>query len=112
VTPVPCNQESADLPPNSVDLFFVCNTYHHFEFPQRTLTSLHRALNSGGRLIVADFIPEPGKSWEWILNHVRAGQEVVEKEVTAAGFKNTGEVTDRFKENYLVVFEKARRRGK
>lgn len=112
VTPVLCNQDSADLPPNSVDLIFVCDTYHHFEFPQRTLASLHRALKPGGRLIVVDFIREPGKSREWILNHVRAGQEEVEKEIAAAGFKKSCEVKDLFKENYFVVFEKAADRRK
>jgi ubiquinone/menaquinone biosynthesis C-methylase UbiE len=112
VTPVLCNLDSADLPPNSVDLIFVCDTYHHFEYPQRTLASLHRALKPGGRLIVVDFIREPGKSREWILNHVRAGQEEVEKEITSAGFKKTGEVKDLFKENYFVVFEKAGGPGK
>ena len=112
VTPVLCNQDSADLPPNSVDLIFVCDTYHHFEFPQRTLASLHRALKPGGRLIVVDFIREPGKSREWILNHVRAGQDEVEKEITSAGFKKTGEVKDLFKENYFVTFEKAADRRK
>jgi ubiquinone/menaquinone biosynthesis C-methylase UbiE len=112
VTPVLCNQDSADLPPNSVDLIFVCDTYHHFEFPQRTLASLHRALKPGGRLIVVDFIREPGKSRDWILNHVRAGQEEVEKEIAAAGFKKSGEVKDLFKENYFVVFEKAADRRK
>jgi ubiquinone/menaquinone biosynthesis C-methylase UbiE len=112
VTPVLCNQDSADLPPNSVDLIFVCDTYHHFEFPQRTLASLHRALKPGGRLIVVDFIREPGKSRDWILNHVRAGQDEVEKEITSAGFNKSGEVKDLFKENYLVVFEKAADRRK
>jgi ubiquinone/menaquinone biosynthesis C-methylase UbiE len=112
VTPVLCNPDSADLPPASVDLVFVCDTYHHFEFPERTLASLHRALKPGGRLIVVDFIREPGKSREWVLNHVRAGQDVVEKEITAAGFKKAGEVKDLFKENYLVTFEKAAGRGR
>jgi ubiquinone/menaquinone biosynthesis C-methylase UbiE len=112
ISPVLCNQDSADLPPNSVDLIFVCDTYHHFEFPQRTLASLRRALKPGGRLIVVDFIREPGKSREWILNHVRAGQDVVEKEITSAGFKKTGEVKDLFKENYFVVFEKPADRRK
>lgn len=112
VTPVLCNQDSADLPPNSVDLIFVCDTYHHFEFPERTLASLHRALRPGGRLIVVDFIREPGKSREWVLNHVRAGQDVVEKEITSAGFKKAREVKDLFKENYFVTFEKAAGRGK
>ena len=112
VTPVLCDPDSADLPPNSVDLVFVCDTYHHFEFPERTLASLHRALKPGGRLIVVDFIREPGKSREWVLNHVRAGQDVVEKEITSAGFKKAGEVKDLLKENYLVVFEKAAGRGR
>ncbi len=106
VTPVLCNQDSADLPANSVDVAFVCDTYHHFEYPQRTLASLFKALRPGGRLIVVDFIRIPGKSREWTLNHVRAGQDVVEKEIGAAGFRKTDEVKILFKENYFVVFTK------
>jgi ubiquinone/menaquinone biosynthesis C-methylase UbiE len=104
VTPVLCNPDSVDLPPGSVDLAFVCDTYHHFEFPQRTLESLRRALRPGGRLVVVDFVRIPGKSSDWVLGHVRAGQEVVEKEIAAAGFEKTGEVKDLLTENYLVVF--------
>jgi len=112
VTPVQYNPDWADLPPNAADLVFVCDTYHHFESPERTLASLHRALKPGGRLIVVDFIRIPGQSREWVLNHVRAGQDTVEKEIAAAGFRKTGEVKDLFKENYLVVFEKMAGRGK
>jgi ubiquinone/menaquinone biosynthesis C-methylase UbiE len=104
VTPVLCNPDSVDLPPDSVDLAFVCDTYHHFEFPQRTLESLGRAIKPGGRLVVVDFVRIPGKSSDWVLGHVRAGQEVVEKEIAAAGFEKTGEVKELLKENYLVVF--------
>lgn len=92
------------LPPGSVDVAFVCDTYLHFEFPQRTMESLRRAIKPGGRLVVVDFVRIPGKSTDWILNHVRAGQEVVEKEIAAAGFEKDGEVKDLLKENYLVVF--------
>jgi hypothetical protein len=55
---------------------------------------------------VIDFHRIPGKSREWTLNHVRAGQEVVEKEIAEAGFKKTGEVKDLLEENYFVRFEK------
>lgn len=111
VTPVLCNQDAVDLPPNTVDLAYVCDTYHHFEFPVRTLASLHRAIKPGGRLVVVDFIRIPGKSADWILNHVRAGQEVVEKEIAVAGFEKTDEVKDLLTENYVIVFTKSANRG-
>ncbi len=102
---VVCTPTSAKLPDNSVDLVFICDTYHHFEFPQRTLASLHRALRPGGRLVLVDFQRVPGKSSEWVLGHVRAGQEVFTREVEEAGFKVAGE--EKFlKENYLVRFVK------
>lgn len=106
VTPVLCNQDSVDLPADSVDLAFTCDTYHHFEFPERTLASLFRAIRPGGRLVVVDFARITGKSSGWVLNHVRAGQEIVEKEIASAGFEKADEVKDLLKENYLVVFVK------
>ncbi len=106
VSPVLCNMDSVDLPPNSIDVAFVCDTYHHFEFPFRTLDTIHRALKPGGKLIVVDFIRIPGKSREWILGHVRAGQEVVEKEITSIGFKKEEEMKNILEENYIVVFTK------
>ncbi|MBY0512512.1 MAG: methyltransferase domain-containing protein [Gemmataceae bacterium] len=97
---------SAGLPEASVDVVFVCDTYHHFEFPQRMMTSVHKSLKAGGRVIVIDFIRTPGKSSDWVLKHVRAGQDVVEKEIAECGFRKVTEVKDLLKENYMVVFEK------
>ena len=97
---------STELKPNSVDLVYLCDTYHHFEFPSRTMGSIHQALKPGGQLVVIDFHRIPGKSREWILGHVRAGQEVVEKEIAEAGFKKIGEVKGLLEENYFIRFEK------
>jgi predicted methyltransferase len=97
---------SAELPKGVVDVVFVCDTYHHFEFPERMLQSLHQALKPGGRLVIVDFIREEGKSRPWILEHVRAGQATVEKEITAMGFKKIDEIKNLLEENYLMVFEK------
>ncbi len=101
-----CDPDSTRLPDSSVDLAFVCDTYHHFEFPQKTLASLHRALKPGGRLVVIDFRRVEGVSTDWVMTHVRAGQEVFEAEIEQAGFKKASEKSDLLRENYLLVFEK------
>jgi len=97
---------SPELPENSIDLAFICDTYHHFEFPYRMLASIHQAMKPKGRLVIIDFIRIPGQSREWVLGHVRAGQDVVEQEIIKSGFKKVNEVKSLFKENYFVVFEK------
>ncbi len=98
--------ESTELPENSIDVAFICDTYHHFEFPQKTLASLYRAMKPGGRLFVIDFHRIQGKSNEWTLEHVRAGQEVFEREIVESGFVKTGEVSGFLKDNYMIGFRK------
>ena len=102
-----CSETSIDLPPDSIDIAFVCDVYHHFEYPQSSLASIHKALRPNGQLIVIDFERIPGVSAEWLLNHVRAGKEVVTAEIEAAGFELIEqELTDRLKENYFLRFAK------
>jgi ubiquinone/menaquinone biosynthesis C-methylase UbiE len=96
-------ETSVTLPPASVDLVFLCDTYHHFEKPQQTLASIRRALRPGGVLMVVDFKREPGKTAAWITEHVRAGQKEVTAEIEAAGFGKAEEVP-LLKENYLLRF--------
>ena len=105
--PVQCTETSTELEPNSVDAAFICDTYHHFEHPAKTLESLHRALRPGGQLIVVDFDRIPGKTRDWLLNHVRAGKEVFRDEIVSAGFRFVREESaDFLEENYILRFEK------
>lgn len=98
---------SIRLPPESVDLVFICDTYHHFESPQQSLASIYRALKPGGRLVLIDFERIPGVSREFLLGHVRAGKEVFQSEIVAAGFEFTDEIdVEEFEENYLLRFTK------
>lgn len=99
--------DSTQLPAESIDVAFICDTYHHFEFPLKTMASIQRALKPGGRVILVDFRRIPGVSTDWVLNHVRAGQEVFESEIIEAGFKKVREELKLLKENYFVVFQKA-----
>ena len=75
------------VPPESVDLAFACDVYHHFDHPAEMLASIRRALRPGGELFLVDFSREPGQSPEWILDHVRAGETEVTGEIERAGFK-------------------------
>lgn len=101
-----CSVRSVELPESSIDLAFICDVYHHFEFPQASLASLHRALKPGGELVLIDFRRVPGESSDFVMGHVRAGQDVFESEVTAAGFEKVGEVKDVLRENYFVRFRR------
>ena len=106
-TSVLCSDRSVRLPPESVDLVFICDTYHHFEYPQSTLTSIHRALKPGGTLVLIDFERIPGKSREFIMGHVRAGKQAFREEVSEAGFEFEREISiPELKENYLLRFRK------
>ena len=100
-----CTARSTRLEPNSIDLAFICDTYHHFEYPESTLASLKQALRPGGEVMLIDFKREEGVSSDWILNHVRAGESVFTAEVKAAGF----ELVERLpilKDNYVLRFRK------
>jgi len=81
------NQKEIGLAQNSIDLAFICDTYHHFEYPLTTLRSVYQALDSGGKLIIIDFKREPHISTSWIMGHVRANKEKVINEVESIGFK-------------------------
>ena len=107
VTTVLAAEDSVKLPPSSVDLAFVCDTYHHFEYPNSTLASIHRALRPSGQLIVVDFNREEGTSSKWVMDHVRAGKDRVIVEVRDAGFELVEEVrSHNLRENYFLRFRR------
>ena len=93
------------LPAASVDLVFVCDTYHHFEYPRHMLDSIYEALRPGGQLVVIDFRRIPGYSSPWIMRHVRAGKPTVVTEIESAGFRLT-EDRDFLRTNYFLRFQK------
>lgn len=105
VTGIVNSQRDTGLAGNSVDLVFLADTYHHFENPQAMLASIQRALRTAGRLVIIDFRREPGFSSPWVMQHVRAGQETVVREITAAGFRLEAD-TPLLRSNYFLLFSK------
>lgn len=100
-------QDTTNLPKASVDLVFICDTYHHFEKPGVVLASIHQALKPGGMLVVIDFDRRPGKSSEFVLGHIRASKEVFFQEIEQAGFNQTDTPdAPKFEENFFAKFRK------
>ena len=100
------SQKSTKLEPDSIDLAFICDTYHHFEYPQSMLASIHQALRAGGELVIIDFRKQPGVSSGWVMSHVRANEKDVIREVEIAGF-NLADKSELLHENFFLKFSKA-----
>lgn len=104
---VVCGERSVDLPANSVDLVFICDTYHHFEYPKSTMHSIYESLKPGGQVVVVDFYRIAGVSPEWIMGHVRAGEEVFTQEIVDAGFELINQHYPAYlPQNYVLRFRK------
>ena len=104
--------DTTTLPPASIDVAFLCATYHHLEKPGPMLASLHQALRPGGRLIVIDFDLRPD-SPDFVKQRARAPRDVYAREIEAAGFEALPPATNppdpAIKDNFYAAF---RRRDK
>lgn len=103
-----CLPDSVELPDATVDMVFICDTYHHFEFPYKTMRSIWKALKPNGRVVLVEFHREEGKSSDWILGHLRAGQDVFVSEIKQSGFEVASE-EDFLETSYFMTFKKSQR---
>ena len=95
--------KDVNLEPGSIDLAFVCDTYHHFEYPRSMLQSIHAALRPGGSLVIIDFRKIKGFSSNWVITHTRADRQTVVREVESEGF-GLIEDLDILKTNFYLRF--------
>jgi ubiquinone/menaquinone biosynthesis C-methylase UbiE len=101
--------DSVELPAGSINVAFLCDTYHHFEHPARMLASIHRALRPGGRLVVIDFDLRKD-SGEFVKKRARAPKEVYYREIAAVGFEPIEtKDTPRIKDNFYAEFRRVER---
>jgi ubiquinone/menaquinone biosynthesis C-methylase UbiE len=91
------------LPSGVLDVVFVCDSYHHFEYPRAMLGSIQRALRANGALVVIDYEKAPGRSSPWVMDHVRADKATAIREIEAAGFRFVGE-EPLLTENFFLRF--------
>ena len=99
-------ERETTLPPASIDLAFLCDTYHHIEYPKAYLHSLRETMRPGASLVLIDLERIEGKTAPNWLEHVRAGKETVIAELEQAGFVLQSEKQGLLEENYFLFFRR------
>lgn len=107
VTAVLGRPDSIALPPGSVDVAFICDTYSYFEDPAAMMASVHAALRPGGRLYVLDFDLPKGGAPSPSVQHVRLGRDGVGAEIASFGFSAPQAIAvEGLVETYMLQFTK------
>ncbi len=108
VTLVLGTQTDPKLPVGSLDLAFLLDVYHHFDYPRPMLAHLRESLKNGGRLVIVDYHRRRGAMpSNDALEHIRADQPEVIGEVEAGGFQLVSKHDHIPGSQYVLVFQKA-----
>ena len=75
----------------SLDLAFICDVYHHLEDREVYMRKVRKALKPTGRVAIVDFYKHETPVGPPM--HMRLSEEVVQKELQAAGLKVTEKLT-------------------
>ncbi len=107
IEPVHSTEKSPKLEPNTVDLAFMVDVYHEFNFPYEMTQELARALKPGGRLVFVEYRKEDPKVRRMIKLVHTMTEAQVKKEAGQPEFglkwKETLKVLP---VQHIIVFEK------
>lgn len=96
------------LPPASVDLVFIADTYHYFSDRPAIMATVKDALGPRGRLIILDYTLDETHKDDPQRAHVRFGKAGMIGEVESFGFNLVEEPqVEGLSDIYMLVFEKA-----
>jgi ubiquinone/menaquinone biosynthesis C-methylase UbiE len=101
VKPVLAEPTDAKLP-ESVDIIFSCDTYHHISDRTAYFATLARSLTPGGRIAIIDYTPS---GFAWLFGH-SSGKETVRLEMEAAGYRLEREFDFLSKQHFQVFSRK------
>lgn len=95
------------LPEGQLDMALALDVYHHFDYPEKMLAAIHKALKDGGKLIVVEYYKrEAAMPNGRALTHVRLDMADVIKEVEANHFHLLEEKEHVRDVQYMLVLEK------
>jgi SAM-dependent methyltransferase len=79
--------DNPKLPYESIDLLFVCNTYHHLEERTKYFSNVKSSRKTGGRLAIIDFYHDERSGELGFPKHHLVPRETVIAELIDAGYR-------------------------
>jgi ubiquinone/menaquinone biosynthesis C-methylase UbiE len=97
-----------NLPEAQVDLVLALDVYHHFDYPEKMLAAISKALKPEGRLVIVEYYKRPeAMENKRALTHIRLDMPDVIKEVEANQFHLISEKETIKNVQYMLVLEKS-----
>ncbi len=100
-------RDSPGMPPNSVDLVFVCNVYHHLDDRPAYFQRVKPMLKPGGRIAIVDFYHDHRSGDVGFPRRHLVARDTVLQEMSAAGYTVLKEHTF-LERQYFLEFSPAR----
>ncbi|SPF32995.1 Methyltransferase type 11 [Candidatus Sulfopaludibacter sp. SbA4] len=96
-----------NLPEGQVDQVLVLDVYHHFDYPEKMLAGIHKALKPGGKLVIVEYYKSQdampnGRA----LTHIRLNKPDVIKEIEANHFRLVSEREHVPGSQYMLILER------
>jgi ubiquinone/menaquinone biosynthesis C-methylase UbiE len=107
VTFVKGTETDPNLPEGQVDMALALDVYHHFNYPEKMLAGIHKALKPGGKLVIVEYYKrESAMPNGRAMTHIRLDMPDVIKEVEANHFHLIEEKEHVRDVQYMLILEK------
>jgi ubiquinone/menaquinone biosynthesis C-methylase UbiE len=107
VTFVKGSETDPNLPEGQMDMELVLDAYHHFDYPEKMLAALRKALKPDGKLIIVEYYKRASAMPNGrALTHIRLDMPDLIKEVEANHFHLIMEKEHVKNVQYMLVLEK------
>lgn len=107
VTFIKGSEENPNLPDGQVDMVLVLDVYHHFNYPEKMLACIHKALKPGGKLVIVEYYKrESAMPGGRAISHIRLDMPDVIKETEANHFHLIEEKEHVRDVQYMLILER------
>jgi len=107
VTFVRGTETDPTLPEGAADEVLALDVYHHFDYPEKMLAGIHKALKPGGKLVIVEYYKRPEAMPDGrAMTHIRLDMPDVIKEIEANHFHLLSEKEHIKDSQYILILEK------